>query len=128
MVNPWKGPRHRSWASDTVITAVLFLVLLGSTIWVDMHNGEAEPPAYLTGLLGAAGAACFGAYGSDDKKKQGEIAQNTSTAKRRTLSLNEEQIRLERKVDKLTKLAKQQHPDADLPEPLIPDLDERDDV
>ena len=121
MVHPWKGPRHRSWASDTVVTAVLFVILLAATIWTDMNNGPAEPPAYLTGLLGAAGAALFGAAGSDKNKREREIAHDASTAKRRTLTLNEDQIRNEAKIDALLKLVKEQHPHVDIPDPLIPD-------
>ena len=123
MVNPWKGPRHRSWASDTSITAVLFCILLAATMWVDMHNGEAEPPAYLTGLLGAAGAALFGAAGADKNKRSQDIADDAGTAKRMTIALNEDQIRTERKVDDLGRIVKRKHPEEDVSEPFIDDRD-----
>lgn len=120
MGSPWNGPRHRSWASDTVIFAVVFLIVLITTVLVDALNGPNQPaPAYLTGLLGAAGAALFGAAGSDKSKREREISDDAATARRRTTSLNEDQIRTEAKVDDLARLAKRQHPDETVPDPFI---------
>lgn len=131
MGHPWDNPRHRSWASDTVVTAVLFIVLLITTVVVDATNGAADPPAYLTGLLGAAGMALFGATSSDKRKSNKEIEDDARIAKRRTSTLNEDIIRTERKADRLGELARRQHPDEDIPEPLIdfpPRLAPEDDV
>jgi hypothetical protein len=111
MVNPWHGPRHRSWASDTVIFAVVFLIVLIVTVTVDQLNGPEPAPAYLTGLLGAAGAALFGAAGSDKSKREAEIAQDAAIAKSRATDINETAVRAEAKVDKLAELARVEHPD-----------------
>lgn len=119
MGHPWETSRHRSWASDTVVTAILFVILLITTVVVDATNGPADPPAYLTGLLGAAGMALFGSAASDKNKRSKEIEDNASRAERRTLTLNEDIIRTESKTDALGKLAKENHPDADVPEPYI---------
>lgn len=102
-----------------MVTAVLFVILLITTVVVDATNGPADPPAYLTGLLGAAGMALFGSAASDKGKRDKEIADDARIAKSRALTLNEDIIRTERKTDALGKLAKEQHPDADVPPPLI---------
>jgi hypothetical protein len=72
--HPWSGPRHRSWASDTVIFAVIFVVVLGITAVSDYLNGSADPPAYLVGLCGAAGSALFGFASSDKNKRDKEVS------------------------------------------------------
>lgn len=126
MGHPWDNPRHRSWASDTVVTAVLFVILLITTVIVDSTNGPADPPAYLTGLLGAAGMALFGSAASDKRKSNREIRDDAAeakaearVAKQRNLTLNEDIIRTERKTDALGRLARRNHPEEDIPDPLI---------
>lgn len=130
MGHPWNGPRHRSWASDTAIFAAVFVVIVVITALSDYLNGPADPPAYLVGLCGAAGSALFGAASSDKSKREREIVSDAATARnkastveRRTLTLNEDQIRTERKVDDLLRFARDAHPDTSeaLPETLLPD-------
>lgn len=77
MVNPWNGPRHRSWASNSVVTAIVLGVLLATTLAVDYFG---EPPTYLTGLLGTAAGAFFTALGSDKAKRDAEVARAVSDA------------------------------------------------
>lgn len=115
MTSPWDGPRHRSWASDTVIFGIIFLILLIVTVTVGQLDAPAPPPAYLTGLLGAAGAALFGAAGSDKSKREADIADDARIAKERA---NTNQTR----VDKLTEIARQDHPERpELHEPPMDD-------
>lgn len=109
-----------------MVTAVLFVILLITTVIVDSTNGPADPPAYLTGLLGAAGMALFGSAASDKGKRAKEIEADARaakdearTAKTRALTLNEDIIRTERKTDELGKLAKENHPDANVSPPFI---------
>lgn len=73
---PWEGPRHKSWASNTVISGIALAFLLICTLVSDYF---AEPPTYLVGLLGTAAGAFFGAVGSDKAKKEAEVSR---TAKR----------------------------------------------
>jgi hypothetical protein len=111
MTSPWSGPRHRSWASDTVIFAVVFLVVLIVTVTVDATNGPAPAPAYLTGLLGAAGAALFGAAGSDKSKREAEIAADAAVARMMASDTNDTAVRAEAKADKLAQFARTEHPE-----------------
>lgn len=119
------GKRHESCASNTIIAAVGTFVLLVLTVAVDTLNGQEPPPTYLTGLLGLAGGALFGAVGSDKTKRETEIARDVQTTKNRTLDVNETAIRAEYKADQLAEFAKQQHPhradeiEESLPPPLI---------
>lgn len=70
MTNPWDGPRHRSWASNTVLTFILLLVLIVATV---VSDALGEPPSYLVGLLGTAAGAFFAALGSDKSKRDTEV-------------------------------------------------------
>lgn len=121
MTDPRTGPRHRSWASDTIITGVLLLVVLLTTVIVDYLNGPAPAPAYLTGLLGAAATAFFAAAGSDKNKRDAEIARDTQRANTRATSINETAIRGEAKADQISEALKRDRPDlADqLPDSLL---------
>lgn len=121
MTDPRNGPRHRSWASDTIITGVLLALVLIMTVVVDQLNGPAPAPAYLTGLLGAAATAFFAAAGSDKNKRDAEIAADTAIAKSRASSINETAIRGEAKADQISELLKRDRPDlADqLPDSLL---------
>lgn len=125
MTNPWNGPRHRSWASDTVIFAVVFIVILIITVVTDALNGpDVAAPAYLTGLLGASATALFGAAASDKSKREAEIAADTKRANTRATSINETAVRAEAKVDHLIELAKIDHPEVDLPDRLLDNGDD----
>jgi hypothetical protein len=121
MTHPWNGPRHRSWASDTVIFAVVFVITLLVTVIVDATNGPDPAPAYLTGLLGASATALFGAAASDKSKREAEIAQDARVAKTRATSINETAVRAEAKADKLIELAKVEHPEHEMPHTLLED-------
>lgn len=80
MGSPFQGPRYRSWASDTVIFAAVFIIVLGITALTDYLNGPADPPAYLVGLCGAAGSALFGAASSDKNKREREVSATATRA------------------------------------------------
>lgn len=123
--SPREGPRHRSWASDTVIVAIVFGISLLATVLTDATNGpDKDAPAYLIALVGASSAALFGAVSSDKGKREKEIAADTRTALNRTQATNETAVRAEAKADELVKFARSEHPhsaEADaLPNPLIP--------
>lgn len=105
------GPRHRTWASDTVIFAIVFAIVLIVTVTVDTLNGPDPAPVYLTGLLGAASAALFGAAGSDKSKREAEIADDARVAKTRATEIGETANRAEAKADTLTQLARSEHPE-----------------
>ncbi|AGU92102.1 hypothetical protein BANE1_17 [Mycobacterium phage Bane1] len=80
MTNPWDGPRHRSWASNTMLTFVLLVVLIVATVLSDYWG---EPPNYLVGLLGTAAGAFFAAIGSDKQKKDAEVRETAERAERK---------------------------------------------
>lgn len=118
---PRNGPRHRSWASDTVILGGLFLVILMVTVITSWLSGQ-PPPSYLQGLLGASSAALFAAVGSDKSKREREIADEQLIARIRATDISATADRAEAKADQLVKLAKAEHPDhAELDEPPITD-------
>jgi hypothetical protein len=80
MSPPFSGKRHNSWLSDTVIFATVFVVVLVITALTDYLNGQADPPAYLVGLCGAAGSALFGAASSDKSKREREVSDTANRA------------------------------------------------
>lgn len=95
MTSPWsEGPRHRSWASNTVLTFALLVILVIVTVVSD-HFGE--PPNYLVGLLGTAAGAFFAAIGSDKEKREKEIERSVR--------------RIEDKADTLGEVAAREHPE-----------------
>lgn len=117
----WNGPRHRSWASDTVILAAVFLVILLVTVISSWISGQA-PPSYLQGLIGASSAALFGAVASDKSKREREIADEQLIARLRATTISETADRAEAKVDKLADLARVEHPEhTELDEPPLTD-------
>lgn len=111
MTDPRNGRRHRSWASDTIITGIILAVVLAITVVVDQLNGPAPAPAYLTGLLGAAATAFFAAAGSDKNKRDAEIAAETARANNRATAINETAVRSEAKVDQISEALKRDRPD-----------------
>lgn len=96
MTNPWDGPRHRSWASNTILTFILLLVCIGATVVSDIFG---EPPNYLVGLLGTAAGAFFAAIGSDKQKRDVDVATTAHRA--------------EDKADALGKIVVRDHPEAE---------------
>jgi hypothetical protein len=76
----WAGSRHRSWASDTAIFGVVFVVVLAITALTDYLNGPADPPAYLIATLAAASTALFGAASSDKGKRDREVSATATRA------------------------------------------------
>lgn len=93
MGHPWNSPRHRSWASNTVISGAALFAILLATVIIDSLG---EPPTYLVGLLGTAAGAFFGAIGHDKSQREREIATTANRA--------------ERKVDRLGAIAEHEHP------------------
>ena len=102
MTNPWDGPRHRSWASNTVLTFLLLVIVVIATVVTDMIG---EPPTYLVGLLGTAAGAFFTALGSDKGKREADVS---ATATRAEATAD----RAEGKADALSEVAAHEHPDA----------------
>jgi hypothetical protein len=80
MTSLLRRPRYRTWASDTVIFAAVFVVVLAITALSDYLNGSDDPPAYLVGLCGAAGSALFGAASSDKSKRDREVSATATRA------------------------------------------------
>lgn len=89
MVSPWEGPRHRSWASNTVLTLIALVAVLAATVTVDYFG---EPPTYLVALLGTTAGAFFTALGADKNKRDAEVS---TTAHRAEATAD----RAERKAD-----------------------------
>ncbi|QNJ56082.1 membrane protein [Mycobacterium phage Heath] len=106
MTNPWDGPRHRSWASNTMLTFVLLVVLIIATVLSDYWG---EPPNYLVGLLGTAAGAFFAAIGSDKQKKDAEVRETAERA--------------ERKADAVGRVTAAEHPDkvTEITPPFVPE-------
>lgn len=94
MTNPWDGPRHQSWASNTVLMTIVLLALLIATVVTDIIG---EPPTYLVGLLGTAAGAFFSALSSDKSKRDADVSRTAHRA--------------EAKADKLGEIAASEHPD-----------------
>lgn len=106
-----------------MIFGVVFVIILIVTATADQLNGPNQPaPVYLTGLLGAASAALFGAAGSDKSKREAEIADDARIAKSRATETRETANRAEAKADTLVSLARSEHPEhTELDEPPITD-------
>ncbi|AXN53289.1 membrane protein [Mycobacterium phage Thonko] len=100
MTAPWNGPRHRSWASNTMLAFYALIVCLIATVATDLVG---EPPTYLVGLLGTAAGAFFGAIGTDKQKREDETRETAERA--------------ERKADALGDIARHEHPDDPPPSP-----------
>ena len=113
MTNPWDGPRHRSWASNSVLTFFVLVICLIATVVTDYFG---EPPSYLVGLLGTAAGAFFAAVGSDKQKRDTEVAEVAKSAK----SVAQ---RAEAKADTLAEFAVADHPEVEtLPSPPFGDV------
>ncbi|QPX62131.1 membrane protein [Mycobacterium phage Indlovu] len=100
MTNPWDGPRHRSWASNTMLCFVLLVICIIATVVSDYFG---EPPTYLVGLLGTAAGAFFAAIGSDKQKRDADTRQTAEAAQ--TVA-----VRAEVKADQLATVAEHEHP------------------
>ena len=77
---PWKGPRHRSWASDTRLTLIFAGVILATyLIW----EAVGEAPQGLVTLVAIAGGALFGAVSGDRNKRAAETEQRVERVEKR---------------------------------------------
>ncbi len=85
MVSPWEGPRHRSWASNTVLTLIALVALLAGTVATDYFG---EPPTYLVALLGTSAGAFFTALGSDKNKRDTEVSETAHRAETKADTAN----------------------------------------
>lgn len=103
---PGKGPRHETWASDTVLSGTALAVIFLATVVTDYLNGPAPPPTYLTGLLGTAAGAFFAAVGSDRGKREATIASDAAGAKAQATLVGETAARVESKLDRMSEFAK----------------------
>lgn len=78
MTNPWDdGPRHESWASNTMLTFIMLLVCIVATVVTDVIG---EPPQYLVALLGTSAGAFFAALGSDRRKRNADVGAKAERA------------------------------------------------
>lgn len=76
---PWKGPRHRSWASDTNLTLLFAGVIIAIyLIW----ESVGEVPQGMVTLVGLAGGALFGAVSADKSKRNAETERKADHAER----------------------------------------------
>lgn len=96
MVSPWNGPRHRSWASNSVVASIALALLLSITLVVDYFG---EPPTYLTGLLGTAAGAFFTALGSDKAKRDADVRRHVDDLDRRVGEGSSRADNAERRID-----------------------------
>ena len=75
---PWKGPRHKTWASDTFIaTVVAAFVVVTYVVWEIVGTA---PQGMIT-LVGVAGGALFGAVSGDKKKRERDTEETAQEAK-----------------------------------------------
>ncbi|QFG06034.1 hypothetical protein KDW75_gp32 [Mycobacterium phage Mercurio] len=66
---PWRGPRHRSWASDTNLSLLFaFAIVAGYVIW-ELFG---EAPQGMVTLVGLAGGALLGGLTGDKRKREVE--------------------------------------------------------
>jgi len=78
VTNPWDdGPRHESWASNTMLTFIMLLVCIVATVVTDVIG---EPPQYLVALLGTSAGAFFAALGSDRQKRNADVGAKAERA------------------------------------------------
>jgi hypothetical protein len=96
---PWRGRRHRSWASNTNAATVGFVVVFGMWfVWELVGNA----PSTLNQLLGTAAGIWFGAVAGDKARRDREVEDKAD--------------RTEAKVEVLADAAVAEHPE--LAEPL----------
>ena len=78
---PWRGPRHRSWASDTNLS----LVFAGAIVAVYLiWELVGEAPQGMVTLVGLAGGALIGATSGDRSKRNAETEHKADDAKHAT--------------------------------------------
>lgn len=108
---PWRGPRHRSWASDTNLS----LVFAGAIVTVYLlWELVGQAPQGMVTLVGLAGGALLGATSGDRSKRNREVDEKADDAKTTA-------ERAEVKADRLVQVAEAEPPEAThatgLPEP-----------
>lgn len=108
MTHPWDGPRHRSWASNTVLTLILLVVCI---IVVGVSDYFGEPPNYLVGLLGTAAGAFFTALGGDKSKRDAEVRDTAVEAKTKVEEVERRVTRTETRADEAEAREHIEHPD-----------------
>lgn len=73
----WNGPRHRSWARDTNLTAVFAgCVVIGYVVW----ELVGEAPQGMVTLVGLAGGALFGAVSKDKQRRDADTRETANHA------------------------------------------------
>ena len=98
---PWRGPRHRSWASDTNLSLLFaFAIVVGYVIW-ELFG---EAPQGMVTLVGLAGGALLGGLSGDKRKRDDERAANVKDAQ-------DTAHRAEAKADRATNVAELEHPE-----------------
>lgn len=97
----WKGPRHRSWASDTNLS-LLFAIAIVVTYVIWEIVGEA--PQGMVTLVGLAGGALLGGLSGDKTKRNAERDANVKDAQ-------DTAHRAEVKADAAAIVAEVEHPD-----------------
>lgn len=75
----WKGPRHRSWASDTNLTLVAAVLVIG--IYLAWETVSEAPQGLIT-LVGLAGGALFGAVSNDKRKRENDVEKQAERAEK----------------------------------------------
>lgn len=91
-----KGPRHRSWASNSNIFGLSCLVVLIIYTAMWFASPTHDVPVEIKALVGIAGGAWFQGI-TTDKRKRDDDVRNTAN-------------RAEAKVDRLTDVAEAEHP------------------
>lgn len=71
---PWRGPRHRSWASNTNVTFLAAIAVVATAVAWEVAG---TLPDWMVTLVGLAGGALFGAVSDDRKKREAEERKHT---------------------------------------------------
>lgn len=86
-MTPRRRPRHRTWASDTILGTVGFATVLALYVAWEMFSPPA--PAGLVTLLGIAGGAWFGAVSGDKRKRDAEVERTADRAEAKADALKD---------------------------------------
>ncbi|ABW88429.1 hypothetical protein SEA_EVANESCE_34 [Mycobacterium phage Evanesce] len=87
---PWGNqPRHRTWASDTVLTSAAAVIVIAIYMCWELFGDEPAPQGMVT-LVGLAGGALFGAVSRDKRKREDEVTQTAERAEAKADRLERE--------------------------------------
>ncbi|QEA10797.1 hypothetical protein [Mycobacterium phage Weirdo19] len=102
---PWRGPRHRSWASNGNLAAIGALIVFATYVAFEVFG---EAPVALVNLLGPTVGVWFASVASDKSKRDKETEATAQAAEVKADTANAKADRLAEAVE---------HPELAEPEP-----------